>query len=98
MPDQYVAIRDKFIREGLATKEAKMRAAKIYNSKHPNNPVTRSHKDSRDNRDNTSSFSLSTSLKPKGFGLGRPRLPKMPGGKLFNVKSRLRSLLPRFGG
>jgi len=28
----------------MGEKEAKMRAAKIYNAKHPDNPVTRKHK------------------------------------------------------
>lgn len=32
MPAQYEAIRDKFIKQGLSVKEAKTRAAKIYNS------------------------------------------------------------------
>jgi hypothetical protein len=41
MPKQYEAIRDKFISEGMDTKEAKTRAAKIYNSKHHDNPVGR---------------------------------------------------------
>lgn len=40
MPKQYEAIRDKFISQGMGTKEAKTRAAKIYNSKHKENPVT----------------------------------------------------------
>ena len=44
MPKQYEAIRDKFIRQGMAVKEAKRRAAKIYNAKHPKNPVTPKHK------------------------------------------------------
>lgn len=33
MPRQYEAIRDKFIKEGMSSKEAKTRAAKIYNAK-----------------------------------------------------------------
>ncbi len=40
-PRQYEAIRDKFIAEGKPTAEAKTRAAKIYNSTHHDNPVTR---------------------------------------------------------
>lgn len=40
MPKQYEAIRDKFKKEGISDKEAKERAAKIYNSKHPKHPVT----------------------------------------------------------
>lgn len=39
MPAQYEAIRDKFVKEGMSLAEAKTRAAKIYNSKHPGNPV-----------------------------------------------------------
>jgi hypothetical protein len=41
MPAQYEAIRDKFIGQGMDTKEAKTRAAKIYNAKNPGNPVGR---------------------------------------------------------
>jgi len=41
MPKQYEAIRDRFINQGMSEKEAKTRAAKIYNSKHPSHPVTR---------------------------------------------------------
>jgi len=44
MPKQYEAIRDKLIAKGLSTKAAKTRAAKIYNSKHKKNPVTRNSK------------------------------------------------------
>ena len=40
MPRQYEAIRDKFIDEGMSTKEAKTRAARIYNATHKGNPVT----------------------------------------------------------
>lgn len=40
MPKQYEAIRDKFISEGMGAKEAKTRAAKIYNSqKKPGDPT-----------------------------------------------------------
>jgi hypothetical protein len=41
MPKQYEAIRDSFVRKGLSLKAAKTKAAKIYNSKHKKNPVTR---------------------------------------------------------
>jgi len=44
MPKQYEAIRDKLIAKGLSTKAAKTKAAKIYNSKHKKNPVTRKSK------------------------------------------------------
>jgi hypothetical protein len=44
MPKQYEAIRDKFEAKGMGAKEAKTRAAKIYNSKHKSNPVTRKSK------------------------------------------------------
>ncbi len=40
MPEEYLAIRDKFHKEGKSMPEAKEIAAKIYNSKHPDNPVT----------------------------------------------------------
>lgn len=46
MPEQYVAMRDKFKKEGMGDKAAKAKAAKIYNSKpeHKKNPVTRGSK------------------------------------------------------
>jgi len=44
MPKQYEAMRDRFLREGLSLKEAKAKAARIYNSRHPDNPVTGKHK------------------------------------------------------
>lgn len=34
MPKGYEEIRDKFISKGMSTKNAKTRAAKIWNSKH----------------------------------------------------------------
>lgn len=40
MPKQYEAMRDKFKSEGMSDKDAKTKAAKIYNSKHPKKPVT----------------------------------------------------------
>lgn len=39
MPAQYEAMRDKFIKQGMSSKAAKGKAARIYNSKHPGNPV-----------------------------------------------------------
>ena len=44
MPKQYEAIRDSLVKKGLSLKNAKTRAAKIYNSKHKKNPVTRNSK------------------------------------------------------
>jgi hypothetical protein len=43
MPKKYEAIRDKFLKEGLTTKLAKQRAAKIFNAtrKPGTRPVTR---------------------------------------------------------
>ena len=41
MPAGYEKIRDKFIAEGMGEKEAKTRAAKIWNAKNPGNPVGR---------------------------------------------------------
>lgn len=43
MPKKYEAIRDKFINKGMGAKEAKARAAKIYNAtrKRGQKPVTR---------------------------------------------------------
>lgn len=40
-PKGYEKMRDKFKKEGMSEKEAKGKAARIWNSKHPNNPVTR---------------------------------------------------------
>jgi hypothetical protein len=40
MPADYEAMRDKFNSEGLSLKAAKTKAARIYNSQHPNAPVT----------------------------------------------------------
>jgi len=46
MPKAYEALRDRFIREGLASKIAKTKAAKIYNAtrKSGQAPVTGKHK------------------------------------------------------
>ena len=44
MPKQYEAMRDKFKKEGMSDREAKAKAAKIYNSKHKKHPVTRGSK------------------------------------------------------
>jgi len=44
MPKQYEAIRDKLKSQGLSDKAAKAKAARIYNSKHKKNPVTRKSK------------------------------------------------------
>jgi len=41
MPKGYEKMRDQFIEEGMTEKAAKKKAAKIWNSKHKNNPVTR---------------------------------------------------------
>jgi len=41
MPKQYEAIRDALVKKGMPLKQAKSHAARIYNSQHPNNPVTR---------------------------------------------------------
>lgn len=39
MPKAYVEMRDKFKGRGMSDKAAKGKAARIYNSKHPNAPV-----------------------------------------------------------
>ena len=44
MPKGYEKMRDSFKKEGLSEKAAKTKAAKIWNSKHPKNPVTRGSK------------------------------------------------------
>jgi DNA-binding transcriptional regulator YhcF (GntR family) len=40
MPEQYVAMRDKFKEDGLSDESAKAKAAAIYNSRHKDHPVT----------------------------------------------------------
>ena len=50
MPAQYEAIRDKFIKQGLAVKEAKKHAAMIYNSLHPGKPLVRDKKYRKDKK------------------------------------------------
>lgn len=55
MPKKYEAIRDKFISKGMGTKEAKTRAAKIYNAqKKPGDPTlhggSRKHPSAREGR------------------------------------------------
>jgi hypothetical protein len=44
MPKQYEAMRDNFKKQGMSDKAAKAKAARIYNSKHKKNPVTRNSK------------------------------------------------------
>ena len=44
MPKGYEKMRDAFIREGMSESAAKGKAARIWNSQHPKNPVTGSHK------------------------------------------------------
>lgn len=44
MPKQYEAMRDSFKKKGMSDKAAKAKAARIYNSKHKRNPVTRNSK------------------------------------------------------
>ena len=41
MPKAYEKIRDKMVAKGVPLAEAKTHAAKIYNSVHKDNPVTR---------------------------------------------------------
>lgn len=44
MPKAYERMRDKLIAQGMPVKAAKAKAARIYNARHPKNPVTRQHK------------------------------------------------------
>jgi hypothetical protein len=46
MPKGYEKMRDSFVRKGMSLKAAKTKAAKIWNSKHKGNPVTKKHKGS----------------------------------------------------
>jgi hypothetical protein len=41
MPKAYVAMKEKFKKEGKSDQAAKAKAAAIYNSTHKKNPVTR---------------------------------------------------------
>ena len=41
MPKGYEKMRDKFKDEGMSDEEAKRKAARIWNKKHPKKPVTR---------------------------------------------------------
>lgn len=43
MPVGYEKMRDAFIRAGMSEKAAKAKAAKLWNARHPKNPVTRAH-------------------------------------------------------
>lgn len=58
MPEAYTAMRDAFIRQGLAAKAAKTKAAKIYNSKNPKTPVSGHAPGETDNRANTDNRGL----------------------------------------
>ncbi len=44
MPKGYEKMRDSFVSKGMPLKAAKTKAAKIWNSKHKANPVTRKEK------------------------------------------------------
>lgn len=44
MPAGYEKMRDAFIKEGMSKKAAQRKAARIWNTKHPKNPVGRKHK------------------------------------------------------
>lgn len=41
MPKGYEKMRDSFMRDGMTRKAAQAKAARIWNSKHPGNPVGR---------------------------------------------------------
>ena len=41
MPKGYEKMRDSFKAKGMSDKAAKAKAARIWNAKHPKNPVTR---------------------------------------------------------
>jgi hypothetical protein len=44
MPKGYEKMRDKFIKEGLSKEAAQKKAARIWNSQHPNSPVGKGEK------------------------------------------------------
>lgn len=39
MPEQYTAMKKKFMDQGMSEDKAQKKAAKIYNEQHPNDPV-----------------------------------------------------------
>jgi len=41
MPKGYEKMKSAFKKKGMSDKAAKKKAARIWNAKHPNNPVTR---------------------------------------------------------
>lgn len=47
MPAAYEAMRDKFMAEGMSRKAAQGKAARIWNAKHPENPVGRGYDSGR---------------------------------------------------
>jgi hypothetical protein len=49
MPKQYEAIRDKLSKK-MSYDQAQEHAAKIYNAKHPSNPVTGHHSEKKSSR------------------------------------------------
>ncbi len=44
MPKGYEKIRDKLMKEGMSKEAAQRKAARIWNSKHPNSPVGKSER------------------------------------------------------
>jgi hypothetical protein len=44
MPEGYLKMKRAFMKEGMSEKAAQAKAARIWNSKHPNNPVGRHRK------------------------------------------------------
>lgn len=50
MPAGYEAMRDSFIAKGMSRKDAEEKAARIWNSKHPDNPVGRHEPKARGER------------------------------------------------
>jgi len=47
MPEGYKKMRDKFISEGMSENAAKHKAARIWNDKHPSNPVGKGERRSK---------------------------------------------------
>lgn len=44
MPKEYLAMKKKFIKDGMSEKEAEKKAARIYNSTHKRDPVGKGKK------------------------------------------------------
>lgn len=49
MPEGYLKIKEKFIKDGMSEEEAATHAARIWNAKHKDNPVTKKDEEPKEN-------------------------------------------------